>query len=241
MGGFDRDHNGGWMTLGSMTVGAITPGGPDVTRVPRRTSKPRWLDVRIIGGLLLVLAAVVVGARVVGASSQTTPVWAASKDLATGTVLTAADLVATDVNLGDGALHYLSAGAGSSGSIGARLVTPVRAGELVPVSAVQALAPGRIVVIGVSPERMPPGVIHGSVIDLYLTTGGGTTAADARTDLISAAITVQSVTAPASGGLSGATSNRYQVAVLLPPALAETLVKTLPRGEAIVALVTGTR
>jgi len=112
---------------------------------------------------------------------------------------------------------------------------------LVPVSAVQALAPGRIVVIGVSPERMPPGVTHGSVIDLYLTTGGGTTAADARTDLISAAITVQSVTAPASGGLSGATSNRYQVAVLLPPALAETLVKTLPRGEAIVALVTGTR
>jgi len=214
--------------------------GVDGAAVPRRTTRPRWLDIRIIGGLLLVIAAVVVGARVIGASSHTTAVWAAGRDLATGTVLTAGDLVPVDVNLGSGAGNYLAA-SGVGKIVGSGLVVPVRAGDLVPVSAVRPTAAGRIVVIGVSPDRMPPGVTHGSLIDLYLIIGGTTTAVDTKTELISAKVTVQSVSAPASGGLSGATSNRYQVAVLVPPASADQLVKTLPRGEAFVALWSGNR
>ena len=57
----------------------------------------------------------------------------------------------------------------------------------------------------------------------------------------SAGLVVQSVLAPASGGLSGATSNRYQIAVLASATTADSLVKTLPKGDAIVVLVTGTR
>ncbi len=49
---------------------------------PRRMSRPKWLNVRVVGGILLVIAAVVIGARVIGASSQTTAVWAAERDLA---------------------------------------------------------------------------------------------------------------------------------------------------------------
>ncbi len=215
--------------------------GPQGAPVPRRSTRPKWLDVRVIGGLLLVIAAVVVGARVVGASAHTTPVWAATRSLASGTVLTAADLEPVDVNLGGDGSHYLAAGSGARSVVGSSLANPVAAGELVPLSAVRPTAAGRVVVIGVSPDRMPPGVAHGSVIDLYLTSGGTTSTTDVRTDLVSAGITVQSVAAPAAGGLSGATSNRYQLAVLVPPALADTLVKTLPKGDAIVVLVTGTR
>lgn len=215
--------------------------GTDGAPVPRRTTRPRWLDVRVIGGVLLVVAAVVAGARVVGASSHTTPVWAASRNLAAGTVLTAGDLTAVEVNLAGNATHYLAADPAATGVVGASLGSAIGAGELLPVSAVQATRAGKVVVIGVTPDRMPPGVAHGSIIDLYLTTGGATTSSAAVTTLISAALVVQSVLAPSSGGLSGATSNRYQIAVLASAAAADSLVKTLPRGDAIVVLVTGTR
>jgi hypothetical protein len=205
--------------------------------VPRRLGRPRWLDVRVIGGVVLVVAAVVVGARVVGASSHTSPVWATTRDLAAGTVLTSSDLVATDVNLADSATHYLSAG--TDAVVGASLDVPVRAGELLPVSAVTPTKPGRVVVIGVAPDRKAPGIEHGSIIDVYLTRGGASSSVPAETKEIATGITVQSVTAPASGGLSGAASSRYQIAVLVPATVADALVKTLPQGDAIVVLVTG--
>ena len=204
---------------------------------PRRMSRPRWLNVRVIGGIVLVIAAVVIGARVIGGSSRTVGVWAADRDLAAGTVLTAEDLSSAEVNLGDNVDLYLAAAASP---IGLTVVTPLRAGELLAASAVEESASGRVVAVGVEPNNMPPGVGHGSIIDLYLTTGGATgTGGTPTTERIGKDITVQSVTAPATGGLSGATSNRYQVSVMLPAADADKLVRTLPNGEPIVVLVSG--
>ncbi len=205
---------------------------------PRRLSRPRWLNVRVIGGIVLVVAAVVVGARVVGASARTVGVWAADRDLAAGTVLSAGDLTAAEVNLGDNAGLYLAPGAASP--IGLTVVTPLRVGELLAASAVEGSGSGRVVAVGVAPNNMPPGIGHGSIIDLYLTTGGAAgTGNTPSTERIAKDITVQSVSAPATGGLSGATSNRYQVSVLLPAADADKLVRTLPNGEPIVVLVSG--
>ena len=64
---------------------------------PRRVRPPRWLDLRLLLGILLVLGSVLLGARVVGAADATVPVWAAAGDLAAGTELDADDLVAVDV------------------------------------------------------------------------------------------------------------------------------------------------
>lgn len=204
---------------------------------PRRMNRPRWLDARVVGGVLLLVASVIIGARLIGASSHTSPVWAAARDLAAGTVLQPGDLVAADVNLGESTPGYLDAGSVPAGRV---LNRPVNSGELLPAAAVGSVGDGRIVAVGVTPDRMPPGVRHGSVIDLYLTTGGsGLTGNDAQTRLLLAGVTVQSVTAPASGGLSGATSSRYQVALLLPPADADAVVRALPTGEPMVVLQTG--
>ena len=137
---------------------------------PRRMSRPRWLNVRVIGGILLVVAAVVIGARVIGASTKTVGVWAADRDLAAGTVLSGSDLITAEVNLGDNAGMYLASG--SASPVGLTVITPLRAGELLAASAVEPAGRGRVVAIGVQPDHMPPGVGHGSIIDLYLTSGG---------------------------------------------------------------------
>src|SRR3954468_16062952 len=70
---------------------------------PRRVRPPRWLDLRLVLGVLLVLGSVLLGARVVSAADATVPVWAATGDLAPGTELTADDLVPVDVRLDDAA------------------------------------------------------------------------------------------------------------------------------------------
>ncbi|MGS0687420.1 SAF domain-containing protein [Nakamurella sp. GG22] len=212
--------------------------GIPVAPTPRRLSRPKWLNVRVVGGILLVIAAVVVGARVVGASSQTAPVWTAGRDLAVGTVLGPDDLTAADVNLGTNTDLYLTTD--SASLIGRTVITPLSAGELLAASAVEESAAGRVVAIGVEPDNMPPGVDHGSTVDLYLTTGGGAGAeSTATTELIGRDLTVQSLLAPASGGLSGATSNRYQLSVLLAADSADRLVRILPTGNPIVVLVSG--
>ena len=212
----------------------------DFAPVPRRTTRPKWLDPRIIGGILLVIAAVVIGARVIGASAHTTKVWAAAHDLAAGTVVAAGDLVGVDVNLGDAADHYLRSDQGDTALIGRSVASPVRSGELLPAGVLDQPVAGRVIVIGVDADRMPPGVAHGSKIDLYLTVGGGAASQSAaKTDLIASGITVQGVTAPSSGGLSGASSNQYQVAVLLDSTTADRLIRVLPTGEPIIALVSG--
>jgi len=212
--------------------------GLPVAPTPRRIARPKWLNVRVVGGILLVIAAVVIGARVIGASSQTGAVWVAERNLAAGTVLSQGDLTTVEVNLGDNGSLYLTPG--SASPIGLTVVSPMAAGELLSASAVAETGNGRVVAIGVEPGRMPPGVEHGSTIDLYLTRGGATGSEDeATTELIGQSITVQSVAPPATGGLSGATSNRYQLSVLLPAAIADKLVRVLPTGEPIVVLVSG--
>ncbi len=207
--------------------------------VPRRLSRPKWFNLRVVGGILLVIAAVVIGARVMAAGAQTSAVWAAERSLAAGTVLGPGDLRAVEVNLGEHTSAYLTPG--SSSPEGMTLVAPLAAGELLAGSAVEpTVGGGRVVAIAVAPEHMPPGVAHGAVIDLYLTRQGAPGSTDqATTELIGRDLTVQAVSAPASGGLSGATANRYQVSVQLPADVADKLVRTLPTGDPIVVLVSG--
>lgn len=204
-------------------------------RSPRRLTTPRWLDPRIIGGILLVVVAVVVGSRVVAASSQTAPIWSATRSLAVGTVLATGDLEAVDVNLGAAGSRYVGAG---SDPVGREVAVPLQPGELVPAAALGRPPSGRVVVVPVPADKFPPDVGHGSVIDLYLSSeslSGGITTVD--TALLEADLTVQSVTAPSAGGLSGASATRYQVAVLVDAETADRLVRTLPQGEAVVVLV----
>ena len=115
---------------------AAPPGGGEALTgpSPRRVRPPRWLDLRLVLGVLLVLASVLVGARIVSAADATVPVWAVAGDLAAGTELTAEDLVAVDVRLDDAADAYLSTATRPEGRMLARAV---REGELLPRTALE--------------------------------------------------------------------------------------------------------
>lgn len=206
---------------------------------PRRIGRPKWLSVRVIVGVLILVAAIAIGSRVVGAASRTAPVWALTHDLAPGTVIAQSDLVAVEVNLGANAAAYVATAASVHGQV---LNRQVVAGELLPATAVQQVGDARVLNVAVAAEHLAPGLGHGSVADIYLITGRAAVIGEAiSTRLIKQGVTIQSVTAPASGGLSGASSSRYQVALLLPPVDADVLVRRLPLGDPVIVAWTSDR
>jgi hypothetical protein len=185
-----------------------TAAGP----VPRRVRAPRWLDLRLVLGVLLVLGSVLVGARVVSAADATVPVWSVAGDLAAGTELEAADLVAVETRLGDAAGAYLSTGTDPAGRTLARAV---RAGELLPRSALEEPADLVQVALPVQAGYAPPGLARGQVVDVYgVTDPAGTTTGEGVTLVVGAA-PVLAVSGRTEGVLSTATTT-VQVVVAVP-------------------------
>ena len=156
-------------------------GAPGPT--PRRVRPPRWLDLRLVLGVLLVLASVLLGARVVSAADATVPVWAASGDLAAGTVLTADDLVAADVRLDDAARAYLSTGTRPEGRTLARAVN---GGELLPRSALEDPSALVQLALPVQAGYVPPGLERGRLVDVYAIDDAASAAATSPTSTRSA-------------------------------------------------------
>jgi hypothetical protein len=182
---------------------------------PRRVRPPRWLDLRLVLGVLLVLGSVLLGARVVGAADATVPVWAATGDLASGTELTSDDLVAVDVRLDAAADAYLSTGTRPEGRALARAV---RAGELVPRSALEELDDLVQLALPVQAGYVPPGLERGQLIDVYAVAdpgAGGTAPADGSVSLVVRRAPVQAISGRSDGVLSTATTT-VQVVVAVP-------------------------
>jgi len=150
--------------------GGIDPRGASMVDLPSpaaaRLRRPSWRDPRLIAGVLLVLASVALGSRVVAAADDTVPVWAAAGALPAGTALAADDMRVVRVRLGDGAARYLDVGAPvPPGSV---LLRSLGRGELVPASAVGP--PGawnrRPVTVPV-PGPMPGGLQVGALVDVW--------------------------------------------------------------------------
>ena len=196
--------------------GATAPGPAAVPgTVPRRVRPPRWLDLRLVLGVLLVLGSVLLGARVVAAADATVPVWSAAGDLAAGTQLTAEDLVAVDVRLDDVAGAYLAT---STQPEGRTLARAVRSGELLPRTALEEPAELVQLALPVQAGYVPPGLDRGQVVDVYAVAdpaAGATAAGDGSVALVVAAAPVQAISGRTEGVLSTATTT-VQVVVSMP-------------------------
>lgn len=171
---------------------------------PRASRLPvaRWLDVRLLAGVLLVLSSVLLGAKVLASADDAEQVWAASRDLDAGTTLSADDVQVVGVQLEGAAGHYL--GASGPPPEGYRLMRPVAAGELVPAAAVVApdrLAERRLVTVPVERHHYPADLGHGDRVDVYRT-ASGEAGRSAEPELVVAGANVAGVDA-ATGRLGG--------------------------------------
>lgn len=131
--------------------------------------------------MLLLSASVVAGARLLAAADDTVAVWALAEQRGSGAAVDESDLVATrvrfadDVDLG----RYFPVAEGLPGDL--VLTRAVGAGELLARSAVgSAEEAGRLhLPLEVDPNRVPPDVGTGSVVDVWVTDGAGVRAAGA--------------------------------------------------------------
>jgi hypothetical protein len=205
-------------TRGSTPLTAVRPATPAPAaegRVPRRVRPPRWLDLRLVLGVLLVLGSVLIGARVVTAAGATVPVWAASADLAAGTVLHPGDVVAVQVRLEKSSDSYLATSVPLDGRV---LSHAVRQGELLPRSAVEQPQRYVQVALPVQAGYVPPGLARGQLVDVYAlasSSGAATSTSAGSVALVVAAAPVQDLSGRAAGVLSAPTTT-VQVVVSVP-------------------------
>src|SRR5215213_8267501 len=213
--------------------GALERPGP----TPRRVRPPRWLDLRLVLGVLLVLASVLLGARVVSAADATVPVWAVTGDLAAGTELAVDDLIAVDVRLDDAADAYLSTGTRPEGRTLARAV---REGELLPRSVLEAADELVQLALPVQSGYVPPGLQRGQLVDVYAVAdpaAGATAVVDGSVTLVVRRAPVQALSGRSEGVLSTPTT-AVQVVVAVSADDADDVLAAIA-GRPLVVVVHG--
>ncbi|MGN6634257.1 MAG: hypothetical protein ACTHJ6_02175 [Oryzihumus sp.] len=137
------------------------------TPTASRLQQPSWRDSRLIVGVLLVLVATALGARVVAAADDTVPMYAAAATLVPGEPVTQDDVRVVRVRLAPGDAAYLPADHDLSGDH--YVLREVRPGELVPRSALGGRGD-----VGVKPLTVSvssdaaTGLVQGSVVDVWV-------------------------------------------------------------------------
>lgn len=188
---------------------------------PRRLRSPSWLDLRLIVGVVLVLASIVVGAKVVASADDRVGVWQATRDLAPGAVLGADDLRIARVRL-PSIDAYIPA---DDQIVGQTVARQVQAGELVPRSGIGEAESGVTVTLPVAVDDVP-GIRRGERIIVWVTSPS------CRTARVLAGVVVQDVVAPRSGALSG--SSRVGITVQVSADAADRVVAAIAERDAVI-------
>lgn len=190
--------------------------------VARRLAPPRWVDSRLVLGVLLVLLSVLVGARVLAGADRSQLVWATSRPLAPGSVLASSDLVAVRVRLFDTAGLYLDAG--QPAPVGYVATRALGGGELLPDEALRRPeldVDYRLVTVLVELGHVPPDLGDGQQVDVWVTPSrepGAAPPAPAprpAADLSGSRVVLRGVTVATGPPEAGSLSSGSAVAVVL--------------------------
>jgi hypothetical protein len=182
---------------------------------PRRVATPRWLDLRLILGVALVLVAVVLGAVVVSRARHTDREVAVTRDLAAGTTLRADDLRLVDAQLPDRAAYLESA----EDAVGKVLTRPLSAGELLPAAALGAQPAATTVTVPFAADAAPQ-LHRGQRIVVWLST-------PSCPDVVLLADVVVQDVHSADAGTFGSTGTGQDAVLTVSPTLAQRVVSAL--------------
>ena len=153
------------------------------TAAMMRLRRPRWKDPRLIVGIVLVVASVLMGAVLVSRLSETTTVLVVKSAIVPGDALDDAELTTVELRLGDQTDHYV----GDLGAIpeGAVATRAIQSGELLPLSAVGQASdvPLRPVVIPVE-AAVAESVVPGATVELWHTAPAGDDGQDAQAGML---------------------------------------------------------
>ena len=190
-----------------------------------RLRRPRWKDPRLIVGIILVLASVLMGALLVSRLSATTSVLVAKAPIVPGDTIDSADLVAVEMRLGDQTGSY----AGSLEAVpdGAVATRVVQAGELLPMSAIGQAAdvPLRPVVIPVD-ATVAESVAPGATVELWHTAPAGEEGTEAKAVLLVPDAVVRRIDEGSSLGMRS-----MSVEVLVPDDSLGAVLEVLSKDE----------
>lgn len=206
---------------------------PTAPRLPR----PRWLDTRLIVGLLLILVSTVLGAKLFAEVDERVRVWAVTRDLGPHTALSERDLVVRAVRLDETARRYVSADQPLNGLV---LNRAVGRNELLPVAALShgsSVDQRRVVVEAdkFTAERLD----RGSVVDVYAVRTGKTGESPQRAQLVLAAVTVaEDVTS--SRRNFGSSGSHTGVTLFIPGTAVTTVIDAMAHGTLYLVQVPGT-
>lgn len=195
------------------------------TAAMMRLRTPRWKDPRLIVGIVLVVASVLMGAGLVSRMSETTPVLIARSAVVPGDSLESADLVAVDLRLADQTEHYVGTlEAIPDGAVATRTIQP---GELVPMSAVGQSddVPLRPVVIPVD-AAVAESVVPGATVELWHTSPSTDDGVDAEAQLLVADAVVRRIDEGSSLGMRA-----MSVEVLVPADSLGEVLEVLSKDE----------
>lgn len=181
---------------------------------PRRINTPSWLDLRLVLGVVLVLAAVLLGATLLSRAGDTEPAVTVTHDLAAGTVLRSSDLTVRQVRLPSGSSAvYLDT---IDGAVGKKLGRAVSQGELLPAAALVRVGSRTTITVPLSADAAPD--LHsGERIEVWIST------ARCASVVLLDDVTVQDVRTDTSGSFEDG-SNGQDVVLSLAPALASRVV-----------------
>jgi hypothetical protein len=200
----------------------------------KRLQRPSWRDSRLVVGVLLVVVAATLGAKAGASADDRVPVWVAAGNLVAGDEVEQTSFARADVRLADGMNGYLPADAPAP--TGAFMLRDVRAGELVPVSAVGGADAVDVQRVTVRADAMSTsGLTRGSRVDVFVTpkapSGSGSDTSPTKKVLESAAV---AAVLTSSGGFGAGSMTSVQIYV--PSDKVQPLVEAVD-GEAKLTLV----